>query len=174
MEQIVNPKEDPTIKTEMKSSATQSQQRPKQDDRFSGVLEFSFQQRGHVPSMLQTNSTQWPSGQPLPSAVYESNINYNLSSKWIFNDICRIVCNKKGFYVNIYKTRMFVKINELNGESPSGSIWVKRPNLQGWSKIIHSTSTVKEVSVGYIKQGGEGLLYKLSLKQTSYMTIKTR
>ena len=69
---------------------------------------------------------------------------------------------------------MFVKIKGLDGASPSGSIWIKRPNLQGWSKIIHSTSSGKEISVGYIKQSGGGLIYKLELEQTSFMTIKTR
>ena len=69
---------------------------------------------------------------------------------------------------------MYVKIKGLDGESPSGSIWIKRPNLQGWSKIIHSTSSGKEVLVGYIKQGGGGLIYKLNMEQTSFMTIKTK
>ena len=57
--------------------------------------------------------------------------------------------------------------------SLSGSIWIKRPNLQGWCKVIHATSG-KEIPVGYIKQGGGGLLYKYELNQSSLMAIKTR
>ena len=69
---------------------------------------------------------------------------------------------------------MFVKIKGLDGASPSGNIWIKRPNLQGWSKIIHAVTSEKSITVGYIKQGGGGLIYKLDLNQASFMTIKTR
>ena len=174
LEQIVKPKVEPTSRPNVQSFTTQSQQRQIQNDLFSGVPEYSYQQNSHIPSKAQTSQTQRPNGQSLTNAVYESSVNYNLSSKWFFNDICRVVCNKKGFYVNINKTRMYVKIKGLDCESPSGSIWIKRPNLQGWSKIIHSTSLGKEVLVGYIKQGGGGLIYKFNLEQTSFMTIKTR
>jgi len=174
VEQSVKPKVETTYRHNVQTSTTQSQQRLRQDNLFSGVPEYSFQQKNHAPSMEQTSPTQRPLGQPLTNAVYESNVNYNLASKWFFNDICRIVCNHKGFYINIHKTRMYVKIKGLDGESPSGNIWIKRPNLQGWSKIIHSASSGKEIPVGYIKQGGGGLIYKLNLEQTSFMTIKTR
>ena len=174
VEQSVKPKVETTYRHNVQTSTTQSQQRLRQDNLFSGVPEYSFQQKNHAPSMEQTSPTQRPLGQPLTNAVYESNVNYNLASKWFFNDICRIVCNHKGFFINIHKTRMYVKIKGLDGESPSGSIWIKRPNLQGWSKIIHSASSGKEIPVGYIKQGGGGLIYKLNLEQTSFMTIKTR
>lgn len=174
VEQTVKPKVEPVSRPQVQSSTKQFHQRPGQDNLFSGVPEHSLQQKGHISPKAQTNTPPRPTEQPLTNAVYESNVYYNLSSKWLFNDICRIVCGKKGFYVNIHKTRMYVRIKGLNGESPSGSIWIKRPNLQGWSKIIHSTSTGKEVSVGYIKQGGGGLIYKLNLEQTSFMTIKTR
>lgn len=174
VEQTVKPKVEPVSRPQVQSSTKQFHQRAGQDNLFSGVPEHSLQQKGHISPKAQTNTPPRPTEQPLTNAVYESNVYYNLSSKWLFNDICRIVCGKKGFYVNIHKTRMYVRIKGLNGESPSGSIWIKRPNLQGWSKIIHSTSTGKEVSVGYIKQGGGGLIYKLNLEQTSFMTIKTR
>ncbi len=174
VEQTVKPKVEPVSRPQVQSSTKQSQQLLRQDNLFSGVPEYSFPKKNHAPSMEQTSPIQRPLGQPLTNAVYESNVNYNLASKWFFNDICRIVCNHKGFYINIHKTRMYVKIKGLDGESPSGSIWIKRPNLQGWSKIIHSASSGKEIPVGYIKQGGGGLIYKLNLEQTSFMTIKTR
>ena len=172
--QSVKPHVEHTERPNLQTSATQSQQHPSQNHLFSDKPEYSLQQKSHIPSRTQANSTQRSTGQPLTNAVYERNVNYDLSSKWFFNDICRVVCNHNGFYINIYKTRMYVKIKGLDGESPSGSIWIKRPNLQGWSKIIHSTTSGKEISVGYIKQGGGGLIYKLNLEQTSFMMIKTR
>lgn len=174
VEQTIKPKVESVSRPQSQSSTTQSQQRLLHNNLFSGVPEYSFQQEGNIPSKSKTNSLQRTTEQPLTNAIYESNVNYNLSSKWFFNDVCRVVCNKKGFYVNIHKTRMYVKIKGLNGDLPSGSIWIKRPNLQGWSKIIHSASSGKEIPVGYIKQGGGGLIYKLNLEQTSFMTIKTR
>ena len=69
---------------------------------------------------------------------------------------------------------MFVKITGLNGASPTGNIWIKRPNLQGWSKIIHAVSSDINITVGYIKQGDVGLIYKYDLTQCSFMAIKTR
>ena len=174
VEQIIRPKVEHTFRLNMQSSTTQSQKRSRHDNLFSGVPEYTFKQKSPVSLKAQTNTPQRPTAQPLTNAVYESNVNYILSSKWFFNDICRVVCNKKGFYVYIHKTRMYVKIKGLDGESPSGSIWIKRPNLQGWSKIIHSASPGKEISVGYIKLGGGDLIYKLNLEQTSFMTIKTR
>lgn len=174
VEQAVKPKVEPVSRPQVQSSTKQFHQRPGQDNLFSGVPEYSLQQKGHISPKAQTDTPPRPTEQPLTNAVYESNVYYNLSSKWLFNDICRIVCGKKGFYINIHKTRMYVKIKGLDGESPSGSIWIKRPNLQGWSKIIHSASSGKEIPVGYIKQGGGGLIYKLNLEQTSFMTIKTK
>ena len=174
VEEIVKPKVEPTSRLNVQSSTTQSQQRPRPNNLFSGVPEYSFQQKSNISSKAQTPPAQRPTEQPLTNAVYESNVNSTLSSKWFFNDVCRVVCNKNGFYVNIRKTRMYVKIKGVNGESPSGSIWIKRPNLQGWSRIIHSTTSGKEISIGYIKQGGGGLIYKLNLEQTSFMIIKTK
>lgn len=174
MNKTTNPKVESVSRPRPQPSTAQSQQRSMQNNLFSGVPEYSFQQKGEFQFKSQTNSPQRTSEQPLTNAIYESNVNYNLSSKWFCNDICRVVCNKKGFYVNIHKTMMYVKIKGLNGELPSGSILIKRPNPQGWSKIIHSASSGKELSVGYIKQGGGGLIYKLNLEQTSFMTIITR
>ena len=166
----------PVVETRSLPKADYQREQPKAMQRslFSDVPERKFQQQSNIQPSSQTTSAQRPIERPMTNAVYENNVTYSLASKWFCNEICRIVCNSRGFYVNIHKTRMFVKIRELYGESPSGNIWIKRPNLQGWHKIIHSTTSGKEISVGYIKQGGGGLIYKQSLEQTSFMTIKIR
>ena len=111
---------------------------------------------------------------PSASATYERNVSFSLSSKWLFDDTCRIIYNRQtGFYVYIYRTRMFVKIKAQTGKA-SGSIWVKRPDSQGWSEIVHAFSSEQNYIVGYIKKAGGGLLYKSDLKQTSFMTIKLK
>ena len=107
-------------------------------------------------------------------AVYETKIVFMLSSKWVFNNTCRVVCNNRGFYVNIIKGQRFVHLRELiDGAKPIGSIWIKRPNSNGWFQIVHSVLG-KELSVGYIKQGGGGLMYKQELSQNDFMIIKTQ
>jgi hypothetical protein len=174
VEQTIKPKVEPVSKFQAQPSTMQLHQQTKQNNLFSEVPEFSFGQKENVPSKSQMSSSLRAIEKPFTKAVYESNVNYNLSSKWFFNDICRVVCNPKGFYVNIRKTGMFIRIKSMEGEAPSGNIWIKRPNLHGWSKIIHAVSSDKEISIGYIKQGGGGLVYKLRLEQSYFMTIKTK
>lgn len=105
-------------------------------------------------------------------AVYETKIAFMLSSKWVFNNTCRVVCNNRGFYVNIIRGQRFVHLRSLiDGAKPIGSIWIKRPNSTGWFQIVHSVLG-KELPVGYLKQGGGGLLYKQELSQNDFMIIK--
>lgn len=104
--------------------------------------------------------------------VYEKNVLYLIASKWIMTDMCRIVCSRRGFYINIARGERFVHIRPLIGYTiPIGSIWVKRPNTSGWQEIIHST-TYRETTIGFVKQGGGAILYKEELTQTDFMTIK--
>lgn len=175
VEPVAKPITEPVPKPQVQTYSTHPQSRPNQENLFSGVPEYSYQNRRSTPTAQPSAAkpVTRPAASALINAVYERNVNYSLSSKWFFNDLCRVVCCNRGYFVNIYKTRMFVKIKGLDGISPSGSIWIKRPNLQGWVKIIHAASG-KEIPVGYIKQGGGGLLYKLDLNQSNFMTIKTK
>lgn len=175
VEPVAKPITEPVSKPQVQTYSTHPQSRPNQENLFSGVPEYSYQNRRPTPTAQPSAAkpVTRPAASALINAVYERNVNYSLSSKWFFNDLCRVVCCNRGYFVNIYKTRMFVKIKGLDGISPSGSIWIKRPNLQGWVKIIHAASG-KEIPVGYIKQGGGGLLYKLDLNQSNFMTIKTK
>lgn len=175
VEPVAKPITEPVSKPQVQTYSTHPQSRPNQEILFSGVPEYSYQNRRPTPTAQPSAAkpVTRPAASALINAVYERNVNYSLSSKWFFNDLCRVVCCNRGYFVNIYKTRMFVKIKGLDGISPSGSIWIKHPNLQGWVKIIHAASG-KEIPVGYIKQGGGGLLYKLDLNQSNFMTIKTK
>lgn len=117
-----------------------------------------------------------PVSKPLPpkakQAVYEKKIAFMLSSKWVFNNTCRVVCNNRGFYVNIIKGQKFVFLCGLTaGVKPIGSIWVKRPNSSGWFQIVHSVMG-KELPVGFLKQGRGGLMYKQEMTQNDFMIIK--
>lgn len=94
-----------------------------------------------------------------------------LSSKWIASDKCRIVCNNNGFYVNIVRGNQYIQLRPLlENTGPTGSIWIKKTNADGWQQIIHATYG-RELSVGFIKQVGSELRYKRELDQNIFMTF---
>lgn len=94
-----------------------------------------------------------------------------LSSKWIASDKCRIVCNNNGFYVNIVRGNQYIQLRPLlENTGPTGSIWIKKTNADGWQQIIHATYG-RELSVGFIKQVGSELRYKRELNQNIFMTF---
>ena len=105
--------------------------------------------------------------------VYEANIRFSLSSKWISNGKCRIVCGYKGFYLNFSAGNQFVHLRPLiSGATPTGSVWIRKArNDNGWQEVVHSNSG-REISVGYLKETNGTVLYKQRSEQTDYMTIK--
>lgn len=105
--------------------------------------------------------------------VYEFNVSFSLSSKWIANGKCRIVCGFKGFYLNLSSGNQFVYLRSLiNGASLTGSIWIRKIEYNnGWQEVVHSNSG-REISVGYLKETNGVVLYKQKIEQTDYMTIK--
>lgn len=118
----------------------------------------------------EKSTTSLPSNNK--QVVYETQISWSISSKWIAHDKCRIVCNHKGFYINISKGKQYVHIRPLvGGAKPTGSIWIKRPNTNGWQKIVHSTSNC-EFSIGYIKESGGGLVYKQEYSKNDFIRVK--
>lgn len=174
------PKEKPIIKPVSTVEKTVvehslSQQRPVetprssvQPTRKSDIQASLFEQP--KPESSQNISSSQPS-KFLP-VVYETRIAFMVSSKWVFNDMCRVVCNNKGYYVNISRGQRFVLIRRMfNNVRPIGSIWIKRPNKDGWSQVTHAVSGV-EYMIGYIKQGGGGVLYKLAASHHDFVMIK--
>lgn len=105
-------------------------------------------------------------------AVYERRIQCHRYSKWFFDDTCRIGCNAKGFYVHISTTNMYVRIKDSDLTYLTGSIWIKRPNISGWSQIVHATQS-RENNIGYIRKKGDELIYKPDYTKSTYMSIKT-
>lgn len=109
----------------------------------------------------------------LKPVIYEENIYYSIASKWVFNDKCRVVSNKNGFYldIGIGRKRKFVNICEPTDTCLSGSIWITRPNIKGWQEIVHAFCG-KEKTIGFIKEAGGGILFKRNPNQSDFMNIK--
>jgi len=95
----------------------------------------------------------------------ETQIYCNIHSMWILNNRLRIGCNSNGYYINYYKNgNKYIKISELVGKSPTGNIWIRRPNSGGWSQIVHSTFN-SEFEVGFIKDNGSYISFIKTLDQ---------
>ncbi|MGL4519436.1 MAG: hypothetical protein ACRCUJ_07125 [Phocaeicola sp.] len=102
---------------------------------------------------------------------HELRVSYSLSSKWVFNNRSRIISNAKGFYLNTEKSSNSAFISgPIGNPATSGSIWIKRPNKNGWRQIIHFYYGTENI-VGYIKEAEDGILYKRELTQSEFMNI---
>lgn len=124
------------------------------------------------PQPSPTTNTFVTSITNVKQAIYETRVPWMFASKWVFNSSCRVVCNKSGYFVNISRGHRFVHLHDLiDGTKPVGNIWIKRPDKNGWFPVVHAFAG-KEYTIGYLKQGGGGLLYKQDLDQNDLMTIK--
>ncbi len=138
--------------------------KPKQKDLFDDVPEYLREKQSSTIVAKKTNTKD--------AVTYESNISWTIASKWVMHDKCRVVCNRKGYYLNVSRGRQYVHLRPLSGNTnATGSIWIKRPNANGWMQAVHSTSG-REINIGYIKEAGGGLLYKQELSQTDSLRIK--
>lgn len=103
---------------------------------------------------------------------YHSFVSPKISSKWFFNDRCRVVANQKNFYIEVKGSQRYAFLKPLgNSESPTGSIWVKRTNLQNYNEIVHTVDG-KEITIGYIKQKKGHVIYRATLDADSIKRIK--
>lgn len=158
----------PVEKEEFKPTVRPSKQRTLFDDVPEYEVKPKVQSSTTKPiSQSKPNSTSVPT-----KAVYEDNIRFEITSKWFFNEKCRVVANSKGYYVNIYRGRKYIFVRNLTpGTRVSGTnIWIKRPNPNGWTPIVHALSG-REIAVGFIKEAGGGLMFKQNLSLTDFMKI---
>lgn len=91
---------------------------------------------------------------------------YTINSKWIYDDVCRVVMNKYGYYLEIinHKYLHFLKPVNQDLKAPH-NIWIRKPNKEGWNTISHS-SLLEEITVGFLKCDGKRVTYK------SYMPLE--
>lgn len=158
----------PVEKEEFKPTAKPIKQRTLFDDVPEYEVKPKVKSSTTKPiSQSKPNSTSVPT-----KAVYEDNIRFEITSKWFFNDKCKVVANSKGYYVNIYRGRKYIFVRNLTpGTRVSGTnIWIKRPNPNGWTPIVHALSG-REIAVGFIKEAGGGLMFKQNLSLTDFMKI---
>ena len=100
-------------------------------------------------------------------------IEYKISSKWIFNDACRIVASLRGYYLNIKRNNAYVKINRLDwNESLVGNIWIKKLDSDYFQVVHIYDDESKEKIVGYIKEENGYIIFKKELFSDKNETIR--
>lgn len=121
-------------------------------------------------TVTSTSSSAYTSSK----AVHETtNLRFEISSKWFFNDKCRVVASLNGFYVHTRRSQRFTLIQWIKGRQIQGTnIWIKRPNAQGWVHIVHSSFGV-ESTIGFMKEIPGGFQFKRDLAVTDFIKINT-
>ena len=97
-----------------------------------------------------------------PSAINEPQFSYRIASKTLDNNV-RVVANAKGFYLSLGKNHYQLIKPFVSGESPVGSIWIKKSSLNGWNEIVHNNSGTDVRSIGFIRITTDEVIFKESL-----------
>ncbi len=96
------------------------------------------------------------------STINETQFSYRIASKMLDNNV-RVVANAKGFYLSLGKNHYQIIKPFASGESPTGSIWIKKASLNGWDEIVHNYLGSDVRSIGFIRITTDGVIYKESL-----------
>lgn len=120
----------------------------------------------------ESTSTQPATQYRQKQAKYETNVKYVIASRWEFNNACRIVCNINGYYIYIINGQRYYFLQSLIGKAqPMGSLWIKKPNKEGWTEIIHYVLG-QELSVGYVKKENGKLIYMEDLDLDDQLVLE--
>lgn len=95
-------------------------------------------------------------------AINESQFSYRIASKTLDNNV-RVVANSNGFYLSLGTNHYQLIKPFASGESPTGSIWIKKTSLNGWNEIIHNYSGTDVRSIGFIRITTDEVIFKESL-----------
>lgn len=96
------------------------------------------------------------------STINETQFSYRIASKTLDNNV-RIVANAKGFYLSLGKNHYQLIKPFAAGESPTGSIWIKKSSQNGWNEIVHNYFGSDVRSIGFIRITTDEVIYKESL-----------
>lgn len=105
------------------------------------------------------------------STINETQFSYRIASKTLDNNV-RVVANAKGFYLSLGKNHYQLIKPFASGESPTGSIWIKKASLHGWNEIVHNYLGSDIRSIGFIRITTDEVIYKESLSVTGKTKYK--
>lgn len=94
---------------------------------------------------------------------------YKIASKVLENGV-RVVANAKGFYLSLGKNHYELIRPFASGQTPTGSIWLKKASMIGWYEIVHNYHGTDTRSIGFIRiTNGE-----VTFKEDLYIAGKTK
>ena len=94
---------------------------------------------------------------------------YKIASKLLENGV-RVVANAKGFYLSLGKNHYELIRPFASGQTPTGSIWLKKATMIGWYEIVHNYHGTDTRSIGFIRiTNGE-----VTFKEDLYIAGKTK
>ena len=117
--------------------------------------------KGEVPTEKNQESITL---QPEPAEF-----RYKIASKVLENGV-RVVANAKGFYLSLGKNHYELIKPFASGQTPSGSIWMKKASMIGWYEISHNYYGTDTRTIGFIRiTNGE-----VTFKEDLYVAGKTK
>ena len=94
---------------------------------------------------------------------------YKIASKVLENGV-RVVANAKGFYLSLGNNHYELIRPFASGQTPTGSIWMKKATMIGWYEIVHNYHGTGTRSIGFIRiTNGE-----VTFKEDLYVAGKTK
>lgn len=94
---------------------------------------------------------------------------YKIASKVLDNGV-RVVANANGFYLSLGKNHYELFRSFASGQTPTGSIWLKKATMIGWYEIVHNYHGTDTRSIGFIRiTNGE-----VTFKEDLYVASKTK
>ena len=94
---------------------------------------------------------------------------YKIASKVLDNGV-RVVANANGFYLSLGKNHYELVRPFASGQTPTGSIWLKKATMIGWYEIVHNYHGTDTRSIGFIRiTNGE-----VTFKEDLYVASKTK
>lgn len=96
------------------------------------------------------------------STINETQFSYRIASKPLDNNV-RVIANAKGFYLSLGKNHYQLIKPFVSGESPTGSIWIKKASLNGWNEIVHNYHGSDVRPIGFIRITTDAVIYKEAL-----------
>ena len=94
---------------------------------------------------------------------------YKIASKVLDSGV-RVVANAKGFHLSLGKNHYELVRPFASGQTPTGSIWLKKAAMIGWYEIVHNYHGTDTRSIGFIRiTNGE-----VTFKEDLYVTGKTK
>ena len=94
---------------------------------------------------------------------------YKIASKVLDSGV-RVVANAKGFHLSLGKNHYELVRPFASGQTPTGSIWLKKATMIGWYEIVHNYHGTDTRSIGFIRiTNGE-----VTFKEDLYVASKTK